>query len=694
MELLNVGFAPWLLLAALPVAIHLLTRRAVRDVALPTFRFLREAVARQSRIFRVRHLLLLALRCLFVALLVAAFMKPTRTAPLASGGGARTVVIVLDVSLSMGYRAGGVSTLDRASAQAGKILEGLAPADRANVLLAGAAPVSVQPKPTTDRALLHQALASAKPTPERADVQAALAAAADQLGRAETKARELYLVSDYQRSSWASTQLGAIPAATRVVFVGAGDADRPNAAVTEIRLQPSTPRLGDDVTVLAEVWSGDVAARTIPVTLQVEGSAARMASVTVPPYSTAAASFPVTFSRPGRYTLTASTPRDNLPDAGARWRVVDLQHALTVLLITDENVAAAPSGSYYLSRALCPVPDEPGGIRVIAKRAQDLREADFAAADGAIFYRTTTMPADRMPLLARWVKAGGALLAFATDEASIGQLAALNRLGGQGEGLPYLPTRAMDVGRQGKGYVTLAEARYESRLLRVFKDPAAADLGHIRFRRFFLTTEPDSRAEVLLKYEDGTPAAARRAYGAGTVLLCNFTASPRDSDLPKQEVFPPLMHEFLKGVVAREGDRREAHPGEAVSTVVPARATSVSVTGPDGVARAAAFDPATGGVVLDAADAAGVYTVKADGREVARMAVNIHPDETDLRTIDPRELQSAHDRRPVYLAGEGNGAGSVQDLTRGRPLWPWVVLAAGAVLLAEQWLAGTKRGGR
>ena len=129
---------------------------------------------------------------------------------------------------------------------------------------------------------------------------------------------------------------------------------------------------------------------------------------------------------------------------------------------------------------------------------------------------------------------------------------------------------ALDVSQRGKGYLTLTEARYDSPLLKLFKSPDAADLGKIHFTRLYLTTEPDKRAEVLLKFEDGTPAAARRNFGAGSILVCNFSTSPADSDLPRQEFFPPLLHEFLKGLTDKGGDRREFYPGGSASTTLDA----------------------------------------------------------------------------------------------------------------------------
>jgi hypothetical protein len=249
----------------------------------------------------------------------------------------------------------------------------------------------------------------------------------------------------------------------------------------------------------------------------------------------------------------------------------------------------------------------------------------------------------------------------------------------------------MDVRSQAKGYVSLTEARYDSPLLKVFKDPEAADLGNIRFTRFYLTTEPDPRTEVLLKFEDSTPAAARRNLGAGSVLLCNFSVSPGDSDMARQEVFPPLMHEFLKGMTKKEGDRRDFVPGGIASATLDRELAKAAVraVGPKGQEESVTVDKTSGGVIIERVEIPGFHSVLANGQAAATIAVNTHADESDLRPIDPRELESKRSARGTYLvnAGGSGSSSALEDLRRPRPLWPYFLLAAFAALLLEHAVA-------
>ncbi|MGH9362134.1 MAG: BatA domain-containing protein, partial [Thermoanaerobaculia bacterium] len=69
------------LAAALPVAIHLLTRARGRRLVYPTFRFVLEALRARRRWSRLRDLLVLALRTAAVLALASMFARLVTRAP-------------------------------------------------------------------------------------------------------------------------------------------------------------------------------------------------------------------------------------------------------------------------------------------------------------------------------------------------------------------------------------------------------------------------------------------------------------------------------------------------------------------------------------------------------------------------------------------------------------------------------------
>src|SRR3984885_14518868 len=132
MSFLNAALLPGLvLLVGLPLLIHLLNLRFPKLFEFSSIKHIRETIAQQSRIFRWRHLLLLLLRTLFLVLLLLAFLKPLlrRFDSTADMKAARSVLIVIDHSLSMEHKGGGLTSRQRAESEADKILATLGAED-------------------------------------------------------------------------------------------------------------------------------------------------------------------------------------------------------------------------------------------------------------------------------------------------------------------------------------------------------------------------------------------------------------------------------------------------------------------------------------------------------------------------------------------------------------------------------------
>src|SRR5687768_2511133 len=100
---------------SVPVLVHLLTRNTPRVLVFPTLQFLKKSQANLSALFRLRHLILMALRTLFLAFLVMGFVRPVwygkQTPPPANDKKDRAAVLIFDASASMSQRGGGGAPL-------------------------------------------------------------------------------------------------------------------------------------------------------------------------------------------------------------------------------------------------------------------------------------------------------------------------------------------------------------------------------------------------------------------------------------------------------------------------------------------------------------------------------------------------------------------------------------------------------
>ncbi len=114
MTFLSPAFLAGLALVAVPVLIHLLSKRRRRTLVLPTLKFLQRADSQTKQRRNLRDILLLLLRAAMVTALVIAFSRPAPPTAshraIAGAEGAR-LVIVIDRSASMSFSEMGRRTL-------------------------------------------------------------------------------------------------------------------------------------------------------------------------------------------------------------------------------------------------------------------------------------------------------------------------------------------------------------------------------------------------------------------------------------------------------------------------------------------------------------------------------------------------------------------------------------------------------
>ncbi len=258
MIVLGLGFLhPGLLalggaLVAVPILIHLFSRRRVRRQPWAAMQWLLTAVKRHQRRLRIENWLLLLLRALAVLLLGLALARPVMTAAGIGGlfANKRSIYLVLDNSYSMDASREGRSVLDLAKAEADAVLSDVDSEDTIAVLTTndprtersdGRAPFVL-----TSRSVGTEGATRAKEAVAGLRVRHSAASWADTLKllrRQTTKEdvnRLVVLVTDLQEADWDDETLGvlkeivALPAAVRILEVGGRE--RPNLTVASVEV--------------------------------------------------------------------------------------------------------------------------------------------------------------------------------------------------------------------------------------------------------------------------------------------------------------------------------------------------------------------------------------------------------------------------------------------------------------------------
>lgn len=688
---------------AVPIAIHLINRGLPRTVVFPTVRFLRAASASQTRPHRLRHLVLMTLRCAFLALLALAFARPLwfASAGAATDADRDTVAIVLlDVSASTGYADSPVSTMSEAVTQAAAVADSLDPArgDRLNVVLAGISPWVLYPRPTSSLAAIKARLEAIRPTAERANASGAIALAAGQFAEFRPSRKELHVISDFQRTNWADIDFTPLPTDTNVILHRIGrDAPQPNACIADVVMTPPQPIATQPCQVNVRLINYSANADRRNVVLRTnDGREWKRTGVALAPGAPADVSFDVVFEKPGIYEFTAEIAPDALAVDDRRFASVHVVTRLPVVLCTDADLHEGVTSSYLLARALAPFSDERGTIELRTVRSRELSTATLTGAEVVLLDASGPVPSGGIRALYEFLRAGGGVAAFLGFGAAVENLVALNDLAPDHDVLPLdlarVRERGAEAGIQKRGSepptarVVVNPVAIHP-LLRPLGDAGVDSLLSVRVYRHFATRPVPAAGDSIATFDTGGVALAARSIGGGRLLVCGISPDPQWSDLAKHAVFPGLIHQFVGFLRPRQSAQPRVYAGMPVTQrwFTTAPLTNLDINGPGGerIQTTVHREGTMAAVTLPPANAPGFWRIRDGGKVVEGVAVNVDPQESDLASADMNALQSRASAVGRTTAPAMARAEVMKVERRGRPLWHWALGASLAMLAIE-----------
>jgi hypothetical protein len=668
---------------AIPVIIHLIHRERRVVVEFPSLMFLQRIPYRSVRRQKLRHLLLLMLRCAALALLVAAFARPffARHQTAIGTSGAKEVVVLLDRSASMAYG----DRWARAQAAARRTVRALSGVDRATLILFDDdAVVASEPMASADR--VAAAIGAAKLGDEGTKFAPALKLASQIISASTLPRREVVVVSDYQKNAWTSHNEIVFPRGTTVTPIDVGGAASADVAVTQPVTDRDSSGARDQVTVAARLINTGAAAKPVSATLSVGGRAVQTQHVNVPASGALQVAFTSIPVPNGPTKASVSITPDSLTLDDVSNFTIAPDAAVPVLIV--EPTTARPNQSLYVSRALS-IGDRPS-FRVDVKSMSELTPRDL---DGrSLVVLDEVAPPNPTGTLGQHLKA------VVDDGGGIVFVPGIERTETWAQ-----PWRAMlpatigqVVDRTADAGGTLSSIDYASPVFELFSAPRSGDFTTARFYRYRALT-PQAGASVSARFDDGSPAMVERPVGIGRVVVWASSLDSYWTNLPLQPVFLPFVHQLGKHA-GRYIDPRPSFTtgevldlsrhGELTAPFLGGRAadtlTELTLESPSGVKQRVT---ATGPNHLATLHERGFYELRGRDTPVGSgrpIAVNVDPAESDLSHLDPQDLVAAvTSAKAQEQAGSDFNAATPQDQERRQRLWWYLLLVAVLVLAGE-----------
>jgi hypothetical protein len=689
---------------SVPIIIHLLNRYRWRPVEWAAMELLRRAMIVRARRVQIEDLILLALRCLAVALIALALSRPTLVPEGAlSGEGADIgAVIAVDASLSMEHRPGVKSRFEAAAERAREIFRTLRPGNPVTLVMLGQRPRVLLRNVGFEADRLEQALKQAAPLPEALDTDICLRELADLSRELKAAGREVHIISDAQAATWGRSGeagkllLQQLAADARVFFLPVGTPQAENLAVTRLEFQSGTVRRGSVARYVAEVANnGSQTREQVTVSLSLGDSVVdRKVIERIDAGRTAAVPLFVRFEAEGVSRLTARVGRDELESDNARHAVADVRPAVRVLLVDGAPSPEPFKGAAdFVAAALAPRADDASAPRIERVAWLDLASKRLADYQIVVLANVPDVVEEIAEALRQFVDGGGGLVMFTGDNVAPAVWNARFRAGRT----PLIPGEiAEPVGEvsersEGRALEAVAEGHPLTRALAAMPPELAADARVYRVAGL----KPAASARVLLRTAGGgDPVLAEMPLGRGRVLLFTTSADRSWTNLPTHPLFPILLNEAVTYLL-RQAHERPLRVGEPLSVPLTdagdaAKARVVTVLDPAGKETAVEPVRREGRLLaeLPSADRTGFYEFRVSGAESVAVAVNPDPRESDVRVLPPPALTEAVSVPNLRIVPEADDlAVAVREGRIGRELWRELLIAGLIVLAVEAALA-------
>ena len=674
--------SPWMFwgLGAMvaPILIHLWQRRQVVPLPFSTLKYLRTVAARTSRNAKLENLLLLLLRCLIFALLALAAAKPvvSKKALRSLGGNVqRTVVFIVDRSMSMGYRNGERTRLEAAVEEASAVLDSLHPGDEAAVLAVDSGVQAVVAQPTLDRAAVHRALAGVQGSEAGTGFAAALVEARKILAGSTKPVHEVYLFTDNQASGWGFDPKVVFDdtwkkADVNLIVVRPDDALAVNAAMVDVKIMSSLVTAGTRVNGVATVRNFAAAPLHDLVQMKIEGSEVTSIPVEVPAGSVLDVPFefqmPADTGGPTAHGV-AKLQGDSLAEDDSFYFVVAIHQTPRVVVVEgQDNGPERIHSGYYLRRALAAGLPEAETPALSAASLEDAPLSSYSA----VFLADVPRLSDRAIVkLDNYAKAGGTVVLLPGDATDIAALARVD----------FLPATALRLRELPGGRLSSEIVDLGNPLLANTWGPDTPFPPLPQRKLIEWKSRPGMQMLVTTGGTEGFVMA--RDDGAGKVYIVNASPNRAWGDFPLSPAFLPLVQQIALQSSERGRDGKSFLVGEAVpvSLVLP-RDQPLTITAPDGTTQSVQL----GGKaqLLEHVARSGFYQVgTASDPRLLTFAVNVDTKESELtpiseealNQISPHELVSGRDNLQWWLTQ-----------SRGMmPLWPLMLGLLAVAFTAE-----------
>ncbi len=709
-----------LVAAGIPLILHLLNLRKLRTIEFSTLTFLKELQQTKIRRLKLRQLLLLLVRTLLIVTIIFAFARPALRGTMLSGIGSQahsTVVYIIDDSYSLAPNDEYGQRFKQAKDATLKLVDLLKEGDEAFLIKLSDLPKATIEPAIHDFSALRTVINEAQLSFIRRPMEDALRTAARLLALSNNVNKEVYIISDMQRTlfyryldSKEEKILSLFGPGVVFFTIDIGKNNISNAAVDSLEVTSKILEKGKPIIVKTWIRNiGDIPLKDYVVSVYLDGVRSAQRSISVDAVGSAVIEFSVTPKRIGFMNGYVELEHDNIEQDNRRYFTIHIPEQILVGL-----VSTAPADAQYLLLALrsSNIDTQQAVINIQQATTQKFPLLDLTKIDVLCLSNVTSFGTNDVDRIARFVENGGGLILFAGNDIQIElynstllstlripPIFSIQKVPNETTRLSF---KEIDINHPlfstlfdyDNSRVKQKDYKIESPSISTILRRQTGKLGH-----------------TIIGLNDGNPLLSEHSFGKGKILFYSLAPTLWWSDFPLKAIFAPLMYRSIIYSASRDMVSSTFITGEdGVINIHQARQTidhQYNIISPNGIGELIQPSQTTGirtgfgsslTFQLKRFELPGCYDLKSTTATLSSIAVNTDNRESDTRKVSEAELNDFWNRMniPTSSVRSIDQAGPIQatvlESRFGVELWKYCIAIALLLALVEMLIArdGTK----
>ncbi|MBK7267413.1 MAG: BatA domain-containing protein [Ignavibacteriales bacterium] len=687
MNFLSPGLLFGLLAASIPILIHLLNLRKLKKIDFSTLHFLKLIEKQKVRRVKLIQWLLMALRVLIIAMLVLGFSRPVIQdvrIPGFTSASKTSAVIVIDDSFSMEVVDGRGSYFNQVKNGVNMILTGLKEGDDVSILFTSESYPELA-TPSGDFLNLKKIISQVEPGFKTGMLNSAIIKAASIIGESENLNKELYIFSDFQKSTLGNekefTDVSALlDSRVKTRLFNFNSKEVVNSAVTGVKVNNQVFEPGKDISVTATIrnFSEDDVNNGL-VSLFVNGERGAQKSYNLAAGKITDVTLSARVEKPGFSEIRVEIDEDDLKADNSRFASIYLPYEFKVVLLGKASDlkfinAAIEAGSFA------------GNMQIIRKEISQTGSLDFNEVNLVI---VSGAGGGDLSKLKNYVKQGGGIMLFPGENTTLAEFSTLLSSFGV-----VAPAELKKDAKALPGKFT--SIRFEHPLLReIFQTQYGNSVESPELFTYFRI--PSGSGTDIISLSDGGSFLKETRFGKGKVVTSAAAAVIPSGNFPVIPIFAPLIYRSLFYLASQEPAGEESLIGEQI--LIPGKKTgggSIELAAPGETGYVLQTSANNGGVVFDKTVRPGVYKFTRDGKEIDYIPVNLDTVESNSKQLSVSEIENYFQtikikNDPEFFDPAGNFVQKISESRVGSELWKLFIIIALGLIAVEMYITWIKK---